>query len=163
MLWKTRRSVTSWWVATTSTCRPSTIPQLPGEMSFCVLPRHLTIHLRWWNTLWVSESGVRVTVARYTFSANVKWSLNLIFSDFPLQRGWCTHGRRWAWSWSPTPRLSAPSASSRCTLSWWVSAKSLTSAVSATLYQPARSTAHLGWLEMAQPLNIHSSVTVRVH
>lgn len=61
---------------------------------------------------------------------------------FPPQRGWWTHGRRWAWRWSPTPRRSAPSASSRCTLKWWAIVKSLTSAASATPSQPAHNTVY---------------------
>lgn len=81
-----------------------------------------------------------------------------------LQRGWCKPGRKWVWSWSPTPRQSATSASSRCTLSWWVSGKSLTSVVSATRYQPVHSTAHCCRKEMAHISSISIPVSLsRVH
>lgn len=83
-------------------------------------------------------------------------------SDCPLQSVWCRPGRRWAFRWSRTPQQSATSASSRCTLSWWASGKSLTSVVWATWYQPAHNTAPLPWQRNGTyKLNIHSCVTVK--
>lgn len=101
---------------------------------------------------------------------NIRWNRNFTLhciwdwskvdcaSDSSLQRGWCKHGRKWVWSWSLTPQLSVTSASSRCTLSWWVSGKSLTSVASATQYQPAHNTAQR---DGTYKLYIHSCVTVK--
>lgn len=157
---RTRRCVTSWWVATTSTCRPSTTQPSPGEMSSCVLPQHLTTPLRWWNTLLVRTSSILVQVHSQLKCKIHRLNFPLIyktwpplFSVFPLQRGWCTHGRRSACRWSLTPQQSAPSASSRCTSTWWASEKNRTSTASATWSQPAHNTTYYCWLEMAHVIS----------
>lgn len=165
---RTHWCVISWWVATTSTFRLSTTQLLPGGKSFCVSHQHLITPLRWWNTLlvrrfrhqcfwslykFVKELFVYLIVAAVTRQRTVaecKHSLiksNLTWCVYPPQRGWCTPGRRSVWSWSLTLQQSAPSASSRSTLKWWASEKSLTSVASATRSLPARNTTFLtaGW------------------
>lgn len=152
---KTLRCVTSWWVATTSTCKPLIIPPLPGERSSCVSLQPLTTPLRWWNTLLVRgcsmfQSKVNTwPILSFVLRIVFLFMLTELLSVFPLQRGWCTHGRRWAWTWSLTHPLSVRSASSRCTLSWWAIEKSLTSVASATQSQPAHNTTPQCWLETA--------------